>query len=219
MFVSPFSESIIHRAVEREIVEIFTHDIRDFGEGTHRSVDDTPFGGGPGMVMSAPPIVNSVEATLGEEIDSTEILIMSPSGYRLTQEIVDDLSTKDRIAIICGRYEGIDQRVTDYLGAKEISIGDYVVSGGELPAAIIVDAVTRLLPGVINSQSLDDESHLEGLLEYPHYTRPADFRGLQVPKVLLSGHHANIRAWRRNMAEERTLRRRPDILEQTKTCE
>ncbi len=219
MLDSPFSESIIKRAIERNIIEIHTHDIREFGTGIHRSVDDTPFGGGPGMVMSAPPIVDAVEAAIGADLASTTVLIMSPSGDRLTQEIVDDLSSQARIALICGRYEGIDQRVTDYLNAREISIGDYVVSGGELPAAIIVDAVTRLLPGVINSDSLDDESYLEGLLEYPQYTRPAEFRDLAVPEVLLSGHHAKIRDWRRQMAEERTRRRRPDLLKKPEECD
>lgn len=212
MFESPFSESIIRRAQDRGIISIHCHDIREFGIGVHRAVDDAPFGGGPGMVMCAPPIVECVESALGDDLASTSILIMSPSGERLTQSIVDDLATKERIGIICGRYEGIDQRVVDILGAREISIGDYVVSGGELPAAIIVDAVTRLLPGVINSESLGDESHLEGLLEYPHYTRPAEYRGIAVPDVLLSGHHANIRAWRRKMAEQRTRERRPDLL-------
>ncbi|MEZ4523927.1 MAG: tRNA (guanosine(37)-N1)-methyltransferase TrmD [Thermomicrobiales bacterium] len=213
MFESPFAESIIQRAKDRGIVEIHLHDIREHGLGTHRSVDDTPFGGGPGMVMSAPPIIESVEAAIGEHLQTTTVLLMTPSGERLDQRIVEELAACQRIAIICGRYEGVDQRVIDLLNAREISIGDYVVSGGELPAAIVVDAVTRLLPGVINSQSLEDESHLEGLLEYPHYTRPAEFRGLSVPDVLLSGHHGNIRAWRREMAEQRTRERRPDLLE------
>ena len=213
MFESPFSESIIRRAVDRGIVEIRIHDIREHGVGRHRSVDDTPFGGGPGMVMAAPPIIESVETALGQNLDSTAVVLMTPSGQRLDQNLVDELASQQCLAIICGRYEGVDQRVIDYLDAREISIGDYVVSGGELPAAIVVDAVTRLQPGVINSDSLEDESYLEGLLEYPHYTRPAEYRGLSVPEVLLSGHHGNIRKWRREMAEQRTLERRPDLLE------
>ncbi len=215
MFESPFAESIIRRAIEREIIDIRIHDIRDHGVGVHRAVDDTPFGGGPGMVMCAPPIIESVEEALGDELQETTMLVMSPSGERLTQALVTQLAAAPRIGIICGRYEGIDQRVADYLQARDVSIGDYVVSGGELPAAIVVDAVTRLLPGVINSASLGDESHLEGLLEYPHYTRPAEYRDMRVPDVLLSGHHANIRAWRRAMAEARTRKRRPDLVEST----
>lgn len=213
MFESPFAESIVRRAIDRGIIEIRVHDIREHGVGVHRAVDDTPFGGGPGMVMCAPPIIESVEAAIGDQLRSTRMLIMSPSGERLTQETVEQLTEESRLGIICGRYEGIDQRVADLLDAREISIGDYVVSGGELPAAIIVDAVTRLLPGVINSASLGDESYLKGLLEYPHYTRPAEYRGLEVPDVLLSGHHANIREWRREMADLRTRERRPDLLE------
>lgn len=216
MFESPFSESIIRRAVDRGIVTIRIHDIREHGVGRHRSVDDSPFGGGPGMVMAAPPIIESVESAIGANLDSTSIVLMTPSGERLDQTLVDELANERHLAIICGRYEGVDQRVIDYLDAREVSIGDYVVSGGELPAVIVVDAVTRLQPGVINSDSLEDESYLEGLLEYPHYTRPAEYRGLAVPEILLSGHHANIREWRRAMAEERTRVRRPDLLEKRK---
>ena len=217
MFDGPFSESIIRRAQDREIVRIEIHDIRDHGAGVHRSVDDTPFGGGAGMVMAAPPIIESVESALGEQLDETTFLVMSASGERLAQDVVDSLAARSRIGIICGRYEGIDQRVTDILGAREISVGDYVVSGGELPAAIVVDAIVRLLPGVINAASLGDESYLEGLLEYPQYTRPAEYRGLHVPEILLSGHHQKIRDWRREQALKRTLVRRPDLASVTET--
>jgi tRNA (guanine37-N1)-methyltransferase len=213
IFGGPFSESIVKRARERGIVQIEIHDIREHGHGRHRSVDDTPFGGGAGMVMMAPPIVDAVEAAIGDELGRTHVLLMTPGGRLLDQQIVAELGTHERIAIICGRYEGVDQRVVDLLVDDEISIGDYVVSGGELPAAVVVDAVTRTLPGVINSTSLEDESHLEGLLEYPHYTRPAEYRGLAVPEVLLSGHHQRIREWRAKMARERTLARRPDLLD------
>ena len=212
MFEGPFSESIIRRARDRGVVQIDIHDIRDYGTGVHRSVDDTPFGGGAGMVMAAPPIIESVEATVGDQIGLTTFLVMSASGERLTQALVGELSTCARIGIVCGRYEGIDQRVTDILGAREISVGDYVVSGGELPAAIVVDSIVRLLPGAINAESLGDESYLEGLLEYPQYTRPAEFRGLSVPEILLSGHHQRIRDWRREQALAKTIARRPDLI-------
>jgi tRNA (guanine37-N1)-methyltransferase len=213
MFEGPFDESIIRRAIDRGIVSIAIHDIREHGIGRHRSVDDTPFGGGAGMVMLAQPIFAAVEAALGDDLERTEVVLMTPGGERLNQDIVNELAREPRIAIICGRYEGVDQRVVDHLVDREISIGDYVVSGGELPAAVLVDAVTRLLPGVINRDSLEDESHTGGLLEYPHYTRPALFRGWEVPDVLLSGHHEKVRAWRERQAIERTLRRRPELLE------
>jgi tRNA (guanine37-N1)-methyltransferase len=213
MFEGPFDESIIRRAIDRGIVSMAIHDIREHGIGRHRSVDDTPFGGGAGMVMLAQPIFESVEAALGDDLERTEVVLMTPGGERLNQDIVNDLAGEPRIAIICGRYEGVDQRVVDHLVDREISIGDYVVSGGELPAAVLVDAVTRLLPGVINRDSLEDESHTGGLLEYPHYTRPASFRGWEVPDVLLSGHHEKVRAWRERQAIERTLRRRPELIE------
>jgi tRNA (guanine37-N1)-methyltransferase len=212
IFDGPFSESIVKRAQERGIVEIHVHDIRDHGVGKHRSVDDTPFGGGAGMVMMAPPIVESIESALGETLDRTHVVLTTPGGRLLDQKLVGELAGHERIAIICGRYEGIDQRIVDLLVDDEISIGDYVVSGGELPAAIIVDSITRTLPGVINSLSLEDESHLEGLLEYPHYTRPAEFRGMTVPEVLMSGHHQRIREWREEMARKRTLARRPELI-------
>jgi len=212
IFEGPFSESIIKRAQERGIVQIRVHDIREHGVGRHRSVDDTPFGGGPGMVMMAPPIVESIEAALGDDLERTHVVLMTPAGRLLNQRVVAELAGHERLAIICGRYEGVDQRVVDLLVDDEISIGDYVVSGGELPAAVLVDAITRTLPGVINVSSLEDESHLEGLLEYPHYTRPAEYRGLSVPEVLLSGHHQRIREWRLEMARQRTRERRPDLL-------
>jgi tRNA (guanine37-N1)-methyltransferase len=213
MFEGPFDESIIRRAIDRGIVSMAIHDIREHGIGRHRSVDDTPFGGGAGMVMLAQPIFTAVEAALGDDLERTEVVLMTPGGERLNQDIVNELAREPRIAIICGRYEGVDQRVVDHLVDREISIGDYVVSGGELPAAVLVDAVTRLLPGVINRDSLEDESHTGGLLEYPHYTRPASFRGWEVPDVLLSGHHEKVRAWRERQAIERTLRRRPELIE------
>lgn len=213
MFRGPFDESIIRRAIQRELVEIAIHDIRDHGVGRHRSVDDTPYGGGAGMVMAAPPIFDSVESVLGDEISHTPIILMSPSGERFSQHIARELVDSPRIALLCGRYEGVDQRVRDHLVTRELSIGDYVLSGGELAAAVIVDVVTRLLPGVIEADSLAEESFSEGLLEYPHYTRPPSFRGWDVPEILFSGHHAEIAAWRAREAVRVTRERRPDLLE------
>lgn len=212
IFVGPFDESIIKRAREQGIIDIAIHDIRDHGVGRHRSVDDTPYGGGAGMVMMAPPIFESVEHALGNELDHTEIVLMSPSGQRFTQEVATELAQRDRLALICGRYEGVDQRVIDHLVDRELSIGDYVLSGGELPAAVVVDAVCRLLPGAIDPESLAEESHTSGLLEYPQYTRPPQYRGWEVPEVLVSGHHARIAEWRYEQALAKTRRVRPDLL-------
>ncbi len=186
------------------MIEIAIHDIREWTHDRHRTVDDNPFGGGAGMVMKAPPIVEAVEEVLGEDVSTTEILLMSPSGRRFDQSLARDFAGKTRIALICGHYEGVDDRVTQILGCKEISIGDFVLTGGELPAMTIIDAVARLAPGVIQEASLTEESHDDGLVEYPHYTRPAEYRGLAVPEVLLSGHHAQIDAWRREQARLRT---------------
>jgi tRNA (guanine37-N1)-methyltransferase len=212
IFAGPLDESIVKRAIERGLLEIALHDIREHGVGRHRAVDDTPYGGGAGMVMAAPPIFASVEAVLGAALPDTPVIYMSASGERFTQRIAEQLSQLPRIALLCGRYEGIDQRVRDQLVTREISIGDYVLTGGELAAAVVIDAVTRLLPGAIDAASLEEESHASGLLEYPHYTRPADFRGWGVPDVLLSGHHAEIARWRLEQARELTRRRRPDLL-------
>ena len=204
MFSGPLDESIIERAKQRGLIEIAIHDIREWTHDRHRTVDDNPFGGGAGMVMKAPPIVEAVEEVLGEDFSTTEILLMSPSGRRFDQSLARDFAGKTRIALICGHYEGVDDRVTQILGCKEISIGDFVLTGGELPAMTIIDAVARLAPGVIQEASLTEESHDDGLVEYPHYTRPAEYRGLAVPEVLLSGHHAQIDAWRREQARLRT---------------
>jgi tRNA (guanine37-N1)-methyltransferase len=212
MFTGPFDESIIRRAVSTGLVEIHVHDIREFGIGRHRSVDDTPYGGGPGMVMAAPPIFDSVESVLGDDVRNVPVLLTSASGKPFNQSVANRLSNLERVAIICGRYEGVDQRVRDHLVTDEYSIGDYVLTGGELPAAVIVDSVTRLIPGVIDADSLSEESHSDGLLEYPHYTRPPLYRGWTVPEVLLSGHHARVAEWRRQQAVEITRRVRPDLL-------
>lgn len=213
MFDGFLTESIIKRARDQELVRIDLHDIRDWSTDRHHSVDDYPYGGGAGMVMMAPPVVEAVEATIPDRTDDTEIILLSASGERFTQSLAVELATRRRIALICGRYEGVDQRVIDILGAREVSIGDYVLTGGELPAAVIVDAVTRLLPGVIQEASTADESHTAGLLEYPQYTRPFSYRGLTPPEVLLSGHHANVEKWRREQSLQKTRERRPDLLE------
>ena len=207
MFSGPLDESIIHRARQRDLIAIAIHDIRDWTHDRHRTVDDNPFGGGAGMVMKAPPIVEAVEAVLGDELQSTEILLMTAGGRRFTQKMARELAGKPRVALICGHYEGVDDRVVQILGCREVSIGDFVLTGGELPAMAIIDAVARLAPGVIQETSLSEESHDAGLVEYPHYTRPAEYRGLAVPEVLLSGHHAQIDAWRREQARLRTMRR------------
>ena len=212
MFHGPFDESIVRRAIDRGLLDLALHDIREHGIGRHRSVDDTPYGGGAGMVMAAPPLFDSVESVLGGELATTPVILMSPSGERFNQAIAHELAGLPRVALICGRYEGVDQRVRDHLVTRELSIGDYVLTGGELAAAVIVDVVARLLPGVIDAASLEEESFSAGLLEYPQYTRPATFRGWSVPDVLLSGHHAEIATWRRQRSIELTRERRPDLL-------
>lgn len=212
----PFSQSILRRARERELIAVGIHDIRAWSTDRHRSVDDYPYGGGAGMVMQAPPIVAAVREVLAEDMDQTEVIILSASGELLSQRLAEELARLPRLALICGHYEGIDERVRVRLNAREISIGDYVLTGGELGAAVLVDAVARLVPGVIDAESLADESHSEGLLEYPHYTRPPEFEGLTVPEVLLSGHHARIAQWRRWQSLCRTLARRPELLQRAR---
>src|SRR5215216_4086303 len=213
IFTGPLDESIVHRARDRGLVQIDIHDIRDWAIDRHRSVDDTTYGGGAGMVMMAPPIVSAVEATLGTDLAQTRILVMSAGGRLFGQATAEELAASARIAIICGRYEGIDYRAIKILEAEEISIGDYVLTGGELAASVVVDAVTRLIPGVIDAASIAEESHRERLLEYPQFTRPPVFREREVPPVLLSGHHAAIARWRREQSLRRTARLRPDLLD------
>jgi tRNA (guanine37-N1)-methyltransferase len=212
MFDGFLTESILKRAQGQNLIRIDIHDIRDWTTDRHRSVDDYPYGGGAGMVMMAPPVVEAVEQTIANDVDNSEIILLSAAGERFTQAIAGELATRSRVVLICGHYEGVDQRVIDILGAREISIGDYVLTGGELPAAVIVDAVSRLVPGVIQEESTSDESHTAGLLEYPQYTRPFEYRGLEPPEILLSGHHAKIAAWRRDEAIRRTKDRRPDLI-------
>jgi tRNA (guanine37-N1)-methyltransferase len=214
MFQGPLDESIIKRARQRELIDIALHDIRDWATDRHRTVDDTPYGGGAGMVMMAPPVVSAVESVLGDALiaPDTRVIILSPAGRLLDQSLAQELSRSRRLALICGHYEGIDERAAEILQAEEISIGDYVLTGGELAAMVLLDVVARLVPGVIAQESISDESHSASLVEYPHYTRPFDVRGLQPPDVLLSGHHGNIARWRREQAIRRTAQRRPDLL-------
>ncbi|MEP7033095.1 MAG: tRNA (guanosine(37)-N1)-methyltransferase TrmD [Actinomycetota bacterium] len=211
MFESPLRESLLGRAIDRGIVDIRLHDIRDATTDKHRQVDDESYGGGPGMVMKPEPIFSVVES-LGE--GAKRVLLLSPAGRRLDQSWVRELAAEPWLVLVCGRYEGVDERVALGLPAEEVSVGDYVLSGGEVPALVIVEAVTRLVPGVIGKEeSHEQDSFQDGLLDHPHYTRPSEFRGLTVPEVLLSGNHAEIERWRREAALEKTRRMRPDLLE------
>jgi tRNA (guanine37-N1)-methyltransferase len=213
MFEGPLKASILGRAVEGGLVDIALHNIRDYAEDKHHIVDDYPFGGGPGMVMKPEPLFASVEAVKALDPQPGHVVLLTPQGRLLTQRIGEELARQERLILVCGHYEGVDERVREHLADDEISIGDYVLSGGELPAMVVIDVVVRRLPGALGSEeSLTEESHAEGLLEYPQYTRPAEFRGWKVPEVLLSGHHAQIAAWRRRQSLLRTASRRPDLL-------
>jgi len=213
MFAGPFGASIIKRAIDRGLLEINLVNIRDYSRNKHRTVDDTPYGGGAGMVMGPEPIFEALDALKGKRDEDPRVVLLGPAGRPLNQQLVRDLAAEKELVIICGHYEGIDDRVRDGLTTDEISIGDYVLTGGELPAMVVVDAVARLIPGVLGeSASAEEESFGDGLLEYPHYTRPREYRGLGVPGVLLSGHHEEIRRWRRRQSLLRTLGSRPDLL-------
>ena len=210
------SEGIVKRAMDRSLLTIVVHDLRDFTHDRHRVVDDVPYGGGPGMVLKAEPVFKAVEAIASEHGPPSAIVLTSPQGRRFTQAEAERFAALDRIVVLCGRYEGVDDRVRTHLATEELSIGDYVLTGGELPALVMVDAVARLVPGVVgDEESVEHESFARGLLDFPQYTRPAEFRDLKVPDVLLSGHHADIRRWRKRQAIERTLARRPDLLRDT----
>ncbi|MGE5654921.1 MAG: tRNA (guanosine(37)-N1)-methyltransferase TrmD [Bacillota bacterium] len=214
MFAGPFGESIVRRAIERNAVEIQTWNIRDFSTDKHRTVDDYPFGGGAGMLMKPDPIFLAFDRLSELTAPSKpRVLLMSPQGERLSQAKVQELAQEEHLVLLCGHYEGVDERVVKALVDDEISIGDYVLTGGELPAMVVVDSIVRLLPGVLgDEESAQDESFSDGLLEYPQYTRPRDFRGMLVPDVLLSGHHEQIRLWRRQESLRKTYLRRPDLL-------
>lgn len=212
MFDGPLGESILRRASDRDLVALRVHDLRDWATDRHRTADDTPYGGGAGMVMTAPLIVTAVESTLGPTLAVTPVIVLAAAGRRFTQDTAHDLSHQRGLVLICGHYEGIDERVTSTLNATPYSIGDYVLTGGELPAMVVIDAVCRLRSGVIDARSIEDESYTSGLLEYPQYTRPESFRERRVPDVLLSGHHQRITHWRRARSLERTANVRPDLL-------
>jgi tRNA (guanine37-N1)-methyltransferase len=204
--------SILKKAAENQVIDIRLFNIRDWAVDKHHTTDDTPFGGGGGMVMKPEPIFAAVEEIEGSP-PAYPVILLSPQGEQLSYDLAKSLSSEERLALICGRYEGVDERVRQHLVTREISIGDYVLSGGELPALILIEAVTRLLPGALGDPTgAIDDSFASGLLEYPHYTRPAEFREWQVPEVLLSGNHREIEVWRRKQAIVRTIQHRPDIL-------
>jgi tRNA (guanine37-N1)-methyltransferase len=209
MVAGPLAESIPGRIQERGVVDIRVHDLRGFGLGRHRSVDDTPYGGGAGMVMRVEPVVAAIESVRRPE---SLVVLLDPAGEVFTQSRAADLATRSHLVFVCPRYEGVDDRIRSFVDL-ELSIGDYVVTGGELPALVVIDAVIRLLPGAIDDASTAEESFSAGLLEYPQYTRPPSFRGLDVPPILTSGDHGAVAAWRHERALERTRERRPDLLE------
>jgi len=209
MFSGPLDESIIKRAREAGLLDLRVHQLRDYAHDRHRTVDDRPFGGGPGMLLKPEPIFEAVETISNP---NTHIILLSPGGRPFSQAIAHELAKKQELLLISGHYEGFDERVRERLAHDELSIGDYVLTNGSLPAMVIIDAVTRLLPGVLGAaESMQDESFSQGLLEYPQYTRPAEFRGMKVPEVLLSGNHAQIAEWRSEQAQLRTNERRPDL--------
>jgi len=213
-FEGPFKYGVVARAAEYGALTLHVHDLRDWTHDLHRTVDDRPFGGGEGMVLKPEPIFEAVESIWPERTAKQKVILLSAQGRKFTQSVARELSSNDELLLICGRYEGVDERVAEHLADEELSIGDYVLSGGELAAAVVVDAVARLLPGVVgNTDSTVNESFEEsGILDYPHWTRPADFRGWKAPEILLSGDHARIRKWRQNIALEKTARFRPDLL-------
>jgi tRNA (guanine37-N1)-methyltransferase len=210
LFDAPLRTSLLGKAIEVGRIEVAVHDLREHGLGRHRSVDDEPYGGGAGMVMRPEPIFAAVEAVREE---GSHVVLLSPRGTRLDHALASRLAALENLILVCGRYEGVDQRVADHLADEEVSIGDYVLAGGELAALVVIEAVARLVPGVVgNPESLQAESHAAGLLEYPQYTRPAEFRGWKVPDVLVSGDHGAVERWRAERAEELTRERRPDLL-------
>jgi tRNA (guanine37-N1)-methyltransferase len=231
---SPYLESsILQRARQRSLIEVRVHNLRDYTHDRHHTTDDTPYGGGGGMVMKPEPVFEAVESVLGISSDAAQpvpfdqtqgkhipVILLTPQGRVFTQRVAEELSQHERVALLCGRYEGVDERIREHLVTDEISVGDYVLTGGELPALILIDAVSRLIPGVLGDPTgAEDDSHSMGLLEYPHYTRPPEFRGWQVPEVLLSGDHGRIEKWRREQALIRTFNKRPDMIEKAELSE
>ncbi len=221
IFTSPLNESIVKRAREQGLVNIMVHNIRDYTHDKHHTVDDYPYGGGPGMVLKPEPIFGAAEAVKKQHVMSEmPIILLTPQGRLFSQSVAQELSLHPSLMLICGHYEGLDERVCEYLATDEISIGDYVLGGGELAALVVVDAIVRLIPGVLGSQdSAGSDSHSNGLLEYPQYTRPDVYQDWRVPSVLLSGNHGEIAQWRRRQAILRTAKRRPDLLEKDNLCD
>jgi tRNA (guanine37-N1)-methyltransferase len=214
MVEAGFAEGVVGRGIEKGLVDVRVHDLRAFTSDRHRTVDDMPYGGGPGMVMKAEPFVRAVEAIRAERGVPGAVVLLSPQGRRFDQVEAGRLHGLEHVVLLCGRYEGIDERVRELVATEEISIGDVVVSGGEVPALLVIDAVSRLVPGVVGDQaSVEQDSFSQGLLDYPHYTRPVEFDGRRVPDVLLSGHHAEVQRWRMKQALRRTLERRPDLID------
>jgi tRNA (guanine37-N1)-methyltransferase len=216
----PYLESsILQRARQRGLIDVRIHNIRDYTHDRHHTTDDTPYGGGGGMVMKPEPVFEAVESVLGTssspgQLAPVPIILLTPQGRVFTQRVAEELSHHERIGLLCGRYEGVDERIREHLVTDEISVGDYVLTGGELPALLVIDAVSRLIPGVLGDPTgAQDDSHSMGLLEYPHYTKPTEFRGWKVPDILLSGDHGKIEKWRREQALLRTFKKRPDMLE------
>ena len=211
MFAGPLDESIIKRAREAGLLDLELHQLRDWTHDRHKTVDDRPFGGGPGMLLKPEPIFEAVESLRGEK---TRVILMTPSGRKFTQSVARELAGQEHLLLVTGHYEGFDERIREGLAHDELSIGDYVLTNGALPAMVVIDTVTRLLPGVLGDEaSAHEESFSAGMLEYPHYTRPAEFRGMKVPDVLVSGNHAEIAKWRAAQAKLRTKERRPDLME------
>ncbi len=218
LFVGPLDESIIKRAREKQLVEIYLHDLRDYSNDRHRRIDDYPYGGGPGMVLKPEPIFNCIESVLEKyQISQPHLIYLTPQGQRYNQAKAKELAQRPNLVLLCGHYKGVDERVREFWQMDEISIGDYVLTGGELPALVIIDSVVRLIPGAISDlDSAKTDSFYQNLLDCPYYTRPEVYRGMAVPQVLLSGHHAEIEKWRKNEAIKRTLKIRPDLLDQAK---
>ena len=213
MIEAGLAEGVVSRAIARGVLDVAIHDLRDHTSDRHRTVDDVAYGGGPGMVMKPEPLVRAVEHVRTTRGQPDAVILLTPQGRAFTQAEAVRLSRLHHLVLLCGRYEGIDERVRELVKGEELSIGDFVLSGGELPALVVVDAVGRLVPGVVgDEQSVEEDSFARGVLDYPHYTRPAEFGGLKVPDVLTSGHHGDVRRWRRRAALARTLDRRPDLL-------
>ncbi|MFA5536094.1 MAG: tRNA (guanosine(37)-N1)-methyltransferase TrmD [Bacillota bacterium] len=219
LFISPLKTSIVKRAIEKNLLEVVLTDFRDYAVDKHRRVDDYPFGGGSGMVLKPEPIFRAWESIAGdlERNKKPRTILLCPQGRVFNQKLALELAQEKRLILICGHYEGVDERIRNYLVTDEISLGDYIITGGELGALVLIDAVTRLLPGVLGAeQSLLEESFSQGLLEYPQYTRPREFRGMEVPEILLSGNHKKIEEWRQEQAIKRTKERRPDLISSSK---